>query len=164
MIAMQCSECITTRARMHSGSVRKQKQFLRPGQICAPQINAAWENSSVVDVSWKTGLSSVIFMCFRLHRSGCFRTGLCVKRDLIFKRLNGKTRGRSIPICVLEDRTIFRDIHVLPTASKWVFQNRTLREKGSYFQAAEWENQGALDSETYRSEERRVFSRNLPRY
>ena len=66
--------------------------------------------------------------------------------------------------CVLEDRTIFRDIHVLPTASKWVFQNRTLREKGSYFQAAEWENQGALDSETYYQELKEVFSRNLPRY
>ena len=26
--------------------------------------------------------------------------------------------------CVLEDRTVFHDIQVLPTASKWVFQNR----------------------------------------
>ena len=66
--------------------------------------------------------------------------------------------------CVLEDRTIFQDIRVLPTASKWVFQNRTLREKGVYFEAAEWENQGALDSETYYQELKEVFSRNLPRY
>jgi asparagine synthase (glutamine-hydrolysing) len=66
--------------------------------------------------------------------------------------------------CVLEDRTVFRDINVLPTASKWVFQNRALREKGRYFEAAEWENQGALDSETYYKELKEVFSRNLPRY
>ena len=37
-------------------------------------------------------------------------------------------------------------------------------KKGKYFEAAEWENQGALDSETYYQELKEVFSRNLPRY
>jgi asparagine synthase (glutamine-hydrolysing) len=66
--------------------------------------------------------------------------------------------------CVLENRTLFREIQVLPTASKWIFQNSTLEEKGRYFDPAEWENQGALDSEAYYQELKAVFSQNLPRY
>ena len=66
--------------------------------------------------------------------------------------------------CVLENRTLFRGIHVLPTASKWTFRNGALLKKDRYFDPAEWENQGALDSEAYYQELKAVFSRNLPRY
>jgi asparagine synthase (glutamine-hydrolysing) len=66
--------------------------------------------------------------------------------------------------CVLEDRTLFRDIRILPTASKWVFENGTLLKKGTYFEPAEWENQGPLNQEAYYAQLREVFSRNLPRY
>ncbi len=65
---------------------------------------------------------------------------------------------------VLEDRTFFKDIHVLPPASAWLFRNGALAAKGKYFEAAEWEEQGPLDSETYYQQLRDVFSRNLPRY
>lgn len=66
--------------------------------------------------------------------------------------------------CVLEDRTIFRNIHVLPTASAWVFRDAELKQKGRYFEASEWENQGSLEPEAYYSKLREVFSNNLPRY
>ncbi|HEY1903580.1 MAG TPA: asparagine synthase-related protein [Terracidiphilus sp.] len=66
--------------------------------------------------------------------------------------------------CVLEDRTLFHDIRILPTASKWVFQNGVLQNKSKYFEAGEWEDQDALDPETYYSQLREVFSHNLPRY
>jgi len=66
--------------------------------------------------------------------------------------------------CVLENRTIFQGIRVLPTASKWTFQNGALHQKGSYFAASEWENQDRLDPEAYYAQLREVFSRNLPRY
>src|ERR1700685_4041405 len=66
--------------------------------------------------------------------------------------------------CVLEDRTLFRDIRILPTASKWVFANGALLNKGKYFESAEWENQGPLDQEAYYAQLKEVFSRNLPRY
>ena len=66
--------------------------------------------------------------------------------------------------CVLEDRTIFKGIHVLPAGSAWSFRNGSVQRKTTYFRPSEWEEQGALESEPYYHELRDVFSRNLPRY
>ena len=66
--------------------------------------------------------------------------------------------------CVLEDRSLFRDIRLLPTASKWIFHNGELLEKGKYFEAREWEDQEPLDPENYYAQLKEAFSRNLPRY
>jgi asparagine synthase (glutamine-hydrolysing) len=66
--------------------------------------------------------------------------------------------------CVLEDRTLFKGIEVLPIASAWVFRDGTLQEKSKYFEASEWENQGPLEPEAYYHQLRDVFSKNLPRY
>jgi asparagine synthase (glutamine-hydrolysing) len=66
--------------------------------------------------------------------------------------------------CVLENKTLFAGIHVLPPASAWVFRNGALERKGSYFQPQEWEDQDALDPESYYRQFREVFSRNLPLY
>jgi asparagine synthase (glutamine-hydrolysing) len=66
--------------------------------------------------------------------------------------------------CVLENRTLFKDIHVLPPASAWVFRSGSLQQKGTYFQPQEWENQPPLEPEAYYQELRATFSRNLPRY
>ena len=66
--------------------------------------------------------------------------------------------------CVLENRTLFEGIHVLPPASAWVCRNGSVERKGQYFDPAEWENQSPLDPEAYYRELREVFSRNLPRY
>ena len=65
---------------------------------------------------------------------------------------------------VLENRTIFEGIQVLPPASAWVFRNGSLERKNSYFHPKQWEDQEALDPESYYSELREVFARNLPRY
>jgi asparagine synthase (glutamine-hydrolysing) len=66
--------------------------------------------------------------------------------------------------CVLEDRTLFKDIHVLPTASAWIFKGGELQYKGKYFEASEWEDQGPLEAEAYYRQLQQVFARNLPRY
>jgi asparagine synthase (glutamine-hydrolysing) len=66
--------------------------------------------------------------------------------------------------CVLENRTIFQGIQVLPPASLWVFRNGALKQKSKYFDPSEWENQGALEPEAYYQQLREVFSKNLPRY
>jgi asparagine synthase (glutamine-hydrolysing) len=66
--------------------------------------------------------------------------------------------------CVIENRTIFQGIHVLPPGSVWRFENATLQHKGTYFDPKEWENQGPLEPEAYYQQLREVFSRNLPRY
>jgi len=65
---------------------------------------------------------------------------------------------------VLENRTLFQGIHVLPQASAWTFRNGSLEQKHTYFAPREWEEQEKLDSETYYQELRETFTRNLPRY
>jgi len=66
--------------------------------------------------------------------------------------------------CVLDDRTLFDDIHLLPPASAWTFRHGFLEERGTYFRPAEWENQTILSVEDYYQELCAVFSRTLPRY
>jgi asparagine synthase (glutamine-hydrolysing) len=66
--------------------------------------------------------------------------------------------------CVLENRTLFSGIHVLPPGSAWEFQSGSLQSKASYFEPQEWEQQEILEPEAYYRELRDVFSRNLPRY
>jgi asparagine synthase (glutamine-hydrolysing) len=66
--------------------------------------------------------------------------------------------------CVLENRTLFPDIGVLPPGSAWYFRNGSLERKKTYFYPRTWEQQKPLEPETYYESLRDVFSRNLPRY
>ena len=65
---------------------------------------------------------------------------------------------------VLENRTLFESIHVLPQASAWIFRGGVLEAKNTYFHPREWEEQEKLDPESYYRELRNAFSQNLPRY
>jgi asparagine synthase (glutamine-hydrolysing) len=66
--------------------------------------------------------------------------------------------------CVLENRTLFQGIHVLPPGSAWVFQGGTLQKKATYFEPKEWEQQERLEPEPYYHCLREAFLQNLPRY
>src|SRR6202008_3704448 len=66
--------------------------------------------------------------------------------------------------CVLENRTLFKGIQVLPPASAWTFSNHSLAQKKTYFKSEEWENQSTLNSEDYYQQLRSTFSLILPRY
>lgn len=66
--------------------------------------------------------------------------------------------------CVLENRTIFKGIEVLPPASAWKFRDASLDKKKAYFATAEWENQTPLEPEAYYQQLRAAFSEILPRY
>ncbi len=66
--------------------------------------------------------------------------------------------------CVLENRTIFSGIHVLPPGAAWRFCGGVLEKKAAYFEPREWENQEPLKPEAYDSQLRDTFVRNLPRY
>lgn len=65
---------------------------------------------------------------------------------------------------VLENRTLFQGINVLPPASAWSFRNGELEQKNSYFHPSEWENQERLEPDAYSSELQEAFLRILPRY
>jgi asparagine synthase (glutamine-hydrolysing) len=66
--------------------------------------------------------------------------------------------------CVLENRTLFRGIQLLPPGSAWIFRGGVLEAKQSYFDPEEWEQQEALEPEEYYSQLRSAFVDNLPRY
>lgn len=66
--------------------------------------------------------------------------------------------------CVLENRTLFDGISVLPGAAMWVLRDGTAQRKTTYFQPHEWESQSPLEPDVYYREVRDVFWRNLPRY
>jgi asparagine synthase (glutamine-hydrolysing) len=66
--------------------------------------------------------------------------------------------------CTPENRTLFRNIRVLPPASAWTFQEGSVARKDVYFDAKEWEEQSQLEPEPYYLQLRNVFSENLPRY
>lgn len=66
--------------------------------------------------------------------------------------------------CVLEDRTLFDGIHVLPCAASWIFRAGACVNKQRYFAPTEWEGQSLLEAEPYYREIQSVFARNLPRY
>jgi asparagine synthase (glutamine-hydrolysing) len=73
--------------------------------------------------------------------------------------------GESITCgCVLENRTLFKGIHVLPCAAMWTMRDGFVESKGLYFHPREWEEQEILESEAYYQELREVFTRSLPRY
>ncbi len=66
--------------------------------------------------------------------------------------------------CVLENRTLFPGIHVLPPGSAWTFRGGMLEEKSAYFEPSEWEEEEPLKPEDYYAHLRDVFVQNLPRY
>jgi asparagine synthase (glutamine-hydrolysing) len=66
--------------------------------------------------------------------------------------------------CVLENRTVFKDVHALPPASAWVFQSGSIERRGTYFNPSEWEDQTVLEAGAYYQELRDTFSQTLPRY
>lgn len=66
--------------------------------------------------------------------------------------------------CVLENRTLFPAIQVLPGGANWRFRNGAIEQKSSYFDPRSWEELPPLEPDAYYKELQRVFARNLPRY
>lgn len=88
---------------------------------------------------------------------------LAVRPEL--KRINLQGMGEFVSCgCVLENRTLFEGIRVLPPASVWTFRNGALERRGQYFAPREWEDQPHLDAEEYYQSIQDVFSKNVGRY
>jgi asparagine synthase (glutamine-hydrolysing) len=88
---------------------------------------------------------------------------LAVRPEL--RKMDSRGVGEFIACgAVLEDRTLFNGIQVLPAGSAWVFRNKSLERKGVYFHPREWEEQETLPPESFYQELREAFTRNLPRY
>jgi asparagine synthase (glutamine-hydrolysing) len=66
--------------------------------------------------------------------------------------------------CVLENRTLFSGISIIPSGSKWKFTKGNLCQKETYFRLADYENQNELDSREYYNKLKLTWQRILPRY
>lgn len=66
--------------------------------------------------------------------------------------------------CVLENRTIFKDIAVIPAGSKWIFRNGSLAQRQTYFHPDEWEKPSALDMESFYRGLKESLEKSLPAY
>ena len=66
--------------------------------------------------------------------------------------------------CVFEQRTLFKDIHELPGAARWLFRNGSAQGRQPYFNPKEWEDQIPLTEESYYPTLRETFAHKLPRY
>jgi len=65
--------------------------------------------------------------------------------------------------CTLGERSLFRDVRLLPGASVWSFEKGSWRKK-KYFSPQSWELQSTLPAEAFRAELQDTFKRILPRY
>jgi asparagine synthase (glutamine-hydrolysing) len=88
---------------------------------------------------------------------------LAVRPEL--RSANAQSLGEFVACsCVLENRTLFKGISLLPPSSAWVSRHGSIERKSTYFEPREWEQQSPLEPEAYFRELRDVFTRNLPRY
>jgi asparagine synthase (glutamine-hydrolysing) len=81
------------------------------------------------------------------------------------RRVDERSMGELIACgCVLENRTLFDGVRVLPGGAVWLFSHGVLQRRASYFEPREWEEQDPLEPGTYYRQLREVFSATLPRY
>lgn len=66
--------------------------------------------------------------------------------------------------CVLENRSLFKNVFLLPTAAAWIFDNTCKPDKRGYFDPTVWENQTWLEKEFFYRRLQETFVRILPRY
>ena len=66
--------------------------------------------------------------------------------------------------CVLENRTLFENISLLPGGAEWTFHNSNLVKKDYYFRPTVWEEQTLLKKEAFYDKLKETFKKVLPRY
>ena len=66
--------------------------------------------------------------------------------------------------CVIQNKSLFEGIHLVPCASLWTFSPESPVKKKAYFSRDEWENQPTLDEERFRVQLKETLARVLPRY
>lgn len=66
--------------------------------------------------------------------------------------------------CALQGRTLFNDIHLLPPASRWIFEAGYTTRKDTYFTPGRWEALPPLNEAEYFEELQDTFRRIVPKY
>jgi asparagine synthase (glutamine-hydrolysing) len=66
--------------------------------------------------------------------------------------------------CVLENRSLYKGVSILPGASTWVFNRGVLEGRRTYFDVGEWEAQSFLEKDLLYDKLRTTFRKILPSY
>jgi asparagine synthase (glutamine-hydrolysing) len=66
--------------------------------------------------------------------------------------------------CALQNKTLFRDVSLLPAGSAWTFAKNASKKKQRYFDPKEWEAQPTLAAPEYYSRLQQVLPRVVNRY
>src|SRR5688572_8510025 len=81
------------------------------------------------------------------------------------RKLNLRSLGEFLSCgCVLQNRTLFEGVSLMPPASVWTFRPGQTVQKDFYFQKDEWEHLPQLTPEDYYQRLKESFTRILPRY
>ncbi len=81
------------------------------------------------------------------------------------RRLDDRSFAEFLSLnCVLQNRTLFAGISLVPGGSVWSFRRKNLRNEQLYFNRKEWEIQPELVEGEYREKFRETWKRILPRY
>jgi len=81
------------------------------------------------------------------------------------RQLNLRSLGEVLSCeAVLENRSLFSGISLLPPAAAWVFANGESVKKKAYFKQLSWENQPELSESEFYENLRATWKRVLPRY
>lgn len=81
------------------------------------------------------------------------------------RRLDARGLGEWFAVgCVLQNRTLFAGISVLPPACAWTFHHNGRITRNRYFDPRTWEEQPPLPAAEYDAQLRALFSRCAPRY
>ena len=66
--------------------------------------------------------------------------------------------------CVLENKTLFRDVLLLPGAARWTYRDGVCESKEQYFQPDQWENRPPVTSEQFYESLKETYRSVLPGY
>ena len=81
------------------------------------------------------------------------------------RAMNDPSLGEFLSLgCVLQNRTLFNGISLLPPASIWRFSSEGHSTQGTYFDPKTWEDQAPLSAAEYFEHLRDIWIRILPRY
>ena len=81
------------------------------------------------------------------------------------RKINIKSMGELLCCnCILENRSLFENIILLPGGSAWTFKNGSLKKKDFYFKPDMWENQNTLEKEAFYHKLAETFLQVLPLY
>lgn len=81
------------------------------------------------------------------------------------RRVDPRGLGEFLTVgCVMQNRSLFSGVGVLPPGSRWLIRQGTVESKDCYFEPAEWEAQEPLDADSYCEALGGVISTAMPLY